>query len=136
MKATNIYVNLPVKDLQRSVTFFTSLGFEFNAQFTNENGTCLMLGEQINVMLLLEPFFQTFLTKPMADARQTTGVLTAFGLGSRAEVDQMLSRALAAGGTEPRPLQDHGWMYSRAFEDLDGHVWEPVYSDLSLLPAS
>ncbi len=136
MKALDIFVNLPVKDLDRSVKFFTALGFEFNPQFTNESGTCMVLGDHIYVMLLVHPFFQSFLTKPMADAHQATGVLTAFGLRSRAEVDDMLQRALAAGGQEPRPAQDHGWMYARAFEDLDGHVWEPVYTDVAQMPSS
>lgn len=136
MKARDIFVNLPVKDLDRAVAFFTALGFTFNPRFTDRNATCMIVGENICVMLLVQPFFQSFLSKPMADAHQATEALLCIGLASRAEVDAMLSAALAAGGKEPRAAQDHGWMYSRSFEDLDGHVWEPMHANLSQLPAA
>ena len=135
MKATDIFVNLPGKDLKRSVAFFTALGAEFNPQFTNDSATCMVLSEHIHVMLLVEPFFKSFLTKPMADAHQVTEVLTCFGVRDRAEVDALLQRALAAGANEPRPAPDHGWMVSRCFEDLDGHVWEVMHADPSQMPA-
>ena len=135
MKAAAIFVNLPVKDLKRSVAFFTALGAEFNPQFTNDSATCMVLSEHIHVMLLVEPFFQSFLSKPVADARTATEVLICIDVGGRAAVDDLLQRALAAGGTEPRAAQDHGWMYSRAFDDLDGHVWEIMHADASQMPA-
>ena len=131
-----IFVNLPINDMQKSQAFFKSLGFSFNPQFTNDQGACMVVSDSIYVMLLVEPFFQSFLSKPVADAHQATEALLCIGLRSRAEVDAMVTAALAAGGKEPRAAQDHGWMYSRSFEDLDGHVWEPMYSDLSLLPGA
>ena len=135
MKAQDIFVNLPVQNLDQSVAFFTALGFEFNPQFTSQDATCMVVGEHIHVMLLVRPFFQSFITKPVAEPQQATGVLMCIGLDSRAAVDELLTRALAAGGQEPRPAQDHGWMYSRSFEDLDGHVWEPMYADPGQMPA-
>lgn len=127
-----IFVNLPIKDLNRSVEFFTGLGFTFNPEFTDDKATCMIIGENIFAMLLTEEFFKTFLaTTEVADATRVTEVLTALALESRAEVDMMMERALAAGGSEPRPAEDHGWMYSRAFQDLDGHIWEPFYADVA-----
>jgi uncharacterized protein len=131
--ASQIFVNLPVKDLQKSIAFFTKLGFTFNPKFTNENGTCMIVGENIFVMLLVEPFFQTFTKKQIVDANQTTEAILAITVESRAAVDTMITTAIAAGGKESRPVEDHGWMYTHAFEDLDGHIWEPFYADESLL---
>jgi hypothetical protein len=131
---TQTFVNLPVKDLQRSVDFFTKLGFSFNPQFTDENATCLILNETSFVMLLVEPFFQTFTPKRIADAAQTSEVLVAIALESREAVDQMTDTALANGGSSIRETQDHGWMYSRPFQDPDGHVWEPMWADISQFP--
>ena len=125
--ATQIYVNLPVKDLQRTVEFFTLLGFRFNPQFTNENATCMIVGENIYVMLLVEHFFKTFTHKAISDAHQSTEVLLCISCDSREQVDELVKKALAAGGTAPRPAQDHGFMYGHGFEDLDGHIWELVY---------
>lgn len=125
--ASHIWVNLPVKDLERSVAFFTALGFTFNPAFTNNKGTCMIVGENISAMLLVEKFFATFATKTIADAKQCTEVILCLSLGSRAEVDAMVARALAAGGTAPTPAKDHGFMYGHGFEDLDGHVWELIH---------
>jgi predicted lactoylglutathione lyase len=122
-----IFVNLPVKDLPRSVAFFTALGFTFNPQFTNENATCMIVDENIFVMLLVEPFFQTFIKKDICDARTSTEVLMCLSCESRAEVDELVAKAVAAGGTIPRAAEDHGFMYGHAFEDPDGHIWELVY---------
>jgi uncharacterized protein len=122
-----IYVNLPIKDLKRSVEFFTKLGFTFNPQFTDENATCMIVGENIFVMLLVESFFKTFASKPISDATQSTEVLLAISLDSRAAVDEIVKKALDAGGTAPRKAQDHGFMYQHGFDDLDGHAWEVVY---------
>jgi predicted lactoylglutathione lyase len=129
-----IYVNLPVKDLARSREFFSSLGFDFNAQFSNDQGACMILGENIFAMLLAEPFFQGFTSKPIANARETTEVLTCLSCESREEVDALVQKALAAGGRAPNPKQDHGFMYGHGFEDLDGHVWELSYMDLGAIP--
>jgi len=130
-----IYVNLPVKDLARSRAFFSSLGFEFNPQFSNDQGACMIVGENIFAMLLAEPFFQGFTNKPIANARETTEVLTCLSCESREEVDALVSKALAAGGRAPNPKQDHGFMYGHGFEDLDGHVWELSYMDMGAIPA-
>jgi predicted lactoylglutathione lyase len=127
--ATKIFVNLPVKDLNKSVAFFTKLGFSFNAQFTNENATCMVISEDIFVMLLIEPFFKNFTKKEIADATKTTESIICLSAESRAEVDEMVSRALAAGGAAPNEKQDHGYMYGHGFEDVDGHLWEVMWMD-------
>jgi predicted lactoylglutathione lyase len=132
---TQIFVNLPVKDLKKTVTFFTALGFTFNPQFTNDDATCMIVGENIFVMLLVEKFFKSFIDKPICDAKKSTEVLMCFSCNSRAEVEVLVSKAVAAGATTPRPPQDLGFMYSQAFEDLDGHIWEPVYMDPNAQPA-
>lgn len=124
-----IYVNLPVKDLQRSVAFFTALGFAFNPAFTNDQAAGMIVGENIFVMLLLERAFGTFTPKPISDARTSTEVLLALSLESRAKVVEMVAAAVAAGGGLPRAAQDHGFMYAHAFEDPDGHIWEPFWMD-------
>ena len=126
---TQIYVNLPVKDLKRSVAFFTALGFTFNADFTDENATCMIVGENIFVMLLVESFFKTFTDKAICDARKNTEVLVCISTESRQKVDDLVSKAIAAGGTAPRKPQDHGFMYQHGFEDVDGHIWELVYME-------
>jgi predicted lactoylglutathione lyase len=126
-----IFVNLPIRDMARSRAFFESLGFSVNPQFTNEQGACMVVAQDIYVMLLVERFFQTFTSKPVADATQSTEVLIALSCASRAEVDEMVRKALAAGGTSPHPPQDHGFMYGHGFTDPDGHVWEVLYMDPS-----
>jgi predicted lactoylglutathione lyase/uncharacterized protein YndB with AHSA1/START domain len=129
-----IFVNLPIRDMERSKAFFSALGFSFNPQFTNEQGACMVVADNIFVMLLVEPFFQTFTKKPVADASQTTEVLVCISCESRAEVDEFVGKALVAGGTAPNAPQDHGFMYSHGFQDLDGHIWELAYMDASALP--
>jgi predicted lactoylglutathione lyase len=131
-----IYVNLPVRDLARSRAFFSALGYSFNPQFSNEQGACMVISDDIYVMLLTEPFCQTFTSKPLADARKTTEVLICLSCASRAEVDQLVAKARAAGGTVPRASQDHGFMYQHRFEDLDGHIWELAYMDMAACPAT
>ena len=125
--ARQIYVNLPVKDLERAKAFFGRLGFGFNPQFTNESGACMVISDNIYAMLLTESFFQTFTKKPVADANRSTEVLVCLSCESRAEVDEMVRKALAAGGKAPNARQDHGFMCSHGFEDMDGHVWELVH---------
>ena len=129
-----IFVNLPVRDLAASRAFFARLGFEFNAQFSNDDAACMVIGENIYAMLLVERFFKGFTNKPVANAFEATEVLTCLSCDSRAEVDALVEKALAAGGRAPNPRQDHGFMYSHGFEDLDGHVWELVYMDPNAAP--
>jgi predicted lactoylglutathione lyase len=127
--ATQIFVNLPVKDLKRSVSFFTALGYRFNPQFTDENATCMIVGENIFVMLLVESFFKTFTKKAICDATKNTEVLVCLSCDSRAEVDALVKKAVAAGATTPAAAQDHGFMYQHGYQDLDGHLWELVYME-------
>lgn len=130
-----IFVNLPIRDMQRSQAFFRELGFSFNPQFTNEQGACMVIREDaIYAMLLVEPFFQTFTKKPVADARKSTEVLVCLSCESREEVDTLMRKALAAGATEPNAAQDHGFMYHRSFDDLDGHGWELMWMDPNAAP--
>lgn len=129
-----IYVNLPVRNVERSKAFFASLGYSFNPDFSNESALCMVIGENIYAMLLAEPFFQTFTKKPITDARTSTEVLVCLSCESRAEVDTLVAKAVAAGGAAPNPPQDHGFMYGHGFEDLDGHVWELVYMDPNAAP--
>ena len=126
---TQIFVNLPVRDLDRSVTFFTALGFSFNPQFTDKNATCMIISNAIFAMLLVEPFFKTFTPRALCDATTHTEVIVALSAESRAKVDEMADAALAAGGTEPRERNDMGFMYNRAFADPDGHIWEIFWMD-------
>ncbi len=126
---TKIFINLPVKDLNKSIEFFGKLGFSFNPQFTDDNASCMVISDEIFVMLLVEKFFKTFTTKEICDATKTTEVLVALSVESRLEVDEMSAKALASGATTPMPAQDHGWMYQKSFQDLDGHVWEIIYMD-------
>ena len=130
-----MFVNLPIKNMERSQAFFKSLGFSFNPQFTNEQGACMVVSEDHNyVMLLVEPFFQGFTNKPIADAAKGTEVLICLSCASRDEVDDLVKKALAAGGTAPMPAQDHGFMYGHGFTDLDGHMWELMYMDPAAVP--
>ncbi len=128
---TQIFVNLPVKDLARSVAFFEQLGYRFDAKFTDENATCMIIGDSIFVMLLVETFFQTFTPKRIADAHTTTEAIVAIAVASRAEVDALMAKALAAGGTASSETRDLGFMYQRGYQDLDGHLWELFYMDMN-----
>lgn len=122
--STQIFVNLPVKDLQGSVEFFSKLGYTFDPQYTDENATCMIIADNIFAMLLVKPFFESFISKPIADAHKTAEVILALSADSRAAVDVLVDKAIAAGAREPRPTQDLAFMYQRGFEDLDGHLWE------------
>jgi len=126
-----IFVNLPVKNLKTTIEFFTKLGFTFNPKFTDENAACMVIGENIFAMLLLEKFFKTFIKKEICDTVKFTEVLLAISVDSREKVDQMIQKAIEAGGNEPRKPQDEGWMYGRSFGDIDGHIWEVFYMDES-----
>ncbi len=127
--ASQIFVNLPVKDLEKSRDFFTRLGFSFNQQFSDDKAACLIIGDNIFAMLLTEPFFRTFTRKEIADATKSTEVLIAIDADSREDVDDMVSKARKAGGTVAMEPMDHGWMYGHGFADLDGHQWEVIYMD-------
>ena len=127
--STSIFVNIPVADLAASMAFFEKLGFSFNAQFTDDTAACMVIDETIFFMLLTKPKFAEFTTLPIADARLGTQALFGVSRDSRADVDRVADAALAAGGSEPRPAQDHGFMYSRAIADLDGHIWEWIWMD-------
>jgi len=127
--ATKIFVNLPVKNLNRSIEFFTKLGFSFNQQFTDETATCMIVTDDIFVMLLTEEKFKTFTPREICDAKKYTEVLVCLALESRARVDEMVRKAVAAGGTIYNEPQDHGFMYGHGFQDLDGHIWELIYME-------
>jgi predicted lactoylglutathione lyase len=131
--ATKMFVDLPVKDLYRTVEFFTRLGFTFNPQFTDENATCMIVGEDIYVMLLVERFFKTFTKKEICNVAKDAEVIVALSTESREKVDQLMNRVLEAGGKESREPQDHGWMYGRSFQDIDGHLWEIIYMNETAL---
>jgi len=126
---TQIFVNLPVKDLSRTVEFFKKLGFAFNAQFTDENATCMIINDNIFVMLLVEKFFKSFTKKEICDTTKHTEVIIALSTDSREKVDEMMQSVFQAGGKESREPQDHGWMYGRSFQDINGHLWEIIYMD-------
>lgn len=126
-----IFVNLPIRDLQASRRFFAALGFTFNEQFSDDSATCMVVEENIFVMLITHPRFRDFITGEISDATKATEVLTALSAGSREEVDDMLAKALAAGAKPWKPVMDMGFMYGCSFQDLDGHVWEVVYMDQS-----
>lgn len=130
----HIYVNLPVKDLERSKAFFAALGFDFNPQFSDDKAACMVVSDTIYVMLLAEPFFAGFTDKPIADAHRSTEVLVCLSRDSRAGVDELVAKAKAAGGAVRRAPQDLGFMYGHGFEDPDGHIWEQSYMDMSAMP--
>ncbi|OGJ46946.1 extradiol dioxygenase [Candidatus Peregrinibacteria bacterium RIFOXYA12_FULL_33_12] len=124
-----IFVNLPVRDLKQTIGFFTKLGFRFNPKFTDKKATCMIISENIFVMLLTEKFFKSFIKKEICDTQKNTEVLLALSAENKNKVDEMIAKALNAGAKEANNLQDYGWMYSRSFEDLDGHIWEIFYMD-------
>ncbi|RDK02239.1 VOC family protein [Paraburkholderia lacunae] len=124
-----IYVNLAVGNLERSKAFFSAIGFGFEARFTNEQAACLILGENIYAMLLVKELFKSFTRKTLCNPQESTEALVGLSCESRAEVDALVAKAIAAGGTAPRAPQDYGFMYGHGFEDIDGHIWELIYMD-------
>jgi predicted lactoylglutathione lyase len=124
-----IFVNLPVRDLTRSVDFFGSLGFAFDQHFSDDNATCMVVSEQALVMLLVQPFFSTFTTKDVADAATQTETILGVSASTREEVDTLVDTALALGGAVAKEPSDEGYMYGRSFYDLDGHAWEVLWMD-------
>ena len=131
-----IFVNLPVADLAAAKAFYEAIGFTNNPQFTDETAACMVLTETIHVMLLTHEKFAQFTPKAIADAKTVSEVMICISADSREGVDEITGKALAAGGREPREKQDYGFMYGRSFEDLDGHIWEPMWMDLEAATAA
>ncbi len=129
-----IFVNLAVKDLDKTVDFFTKLGFEFNAQFTDESATCMIINEDAAVMLLIEDRFKDFTKKSVCDSITHTEAIVALSADSREQVDEIVNKALAAGGQPANDPMDHGFMYGWSFQDLDGHLWEVLHMDPTAVP--
>jgi uncharacterized protein len=130
-----LFVNLAVKDLPRSMNFFRGLGFDFNPQFTDDNAACMIFNEQAYAMLLTERFFQGFTKRSLCDTQTQTEALLAVSCKSRDEVNEMVEKALASGGSKAMEPMDHGWMYGWSFYDPDGHHWEVLYMDSAAIPA-
>jgi len=127
--ARKIFVNLAVRDLQKSMEFFSTLGFTFNRQFTDEKAACMVISDEAFVMLLSEPFFKSFTKREQCDTSRSTEALLALSCASKAEVDEIVRKAIDAGGKHVMDPQDHGFMYGWSFYDLDGHHWEVLWMD-------
>lgn len=135
-KTSNIFVNVPVSDLEKSKAFFSAIGFSFNPQFTSEKAACMVVGDNIFAMLLTEEMFSSFTRKPIADAKQSTEVLIGISASSREEVDRLADTALANGADRYSEPVDHGFMYQRAFADLDGHQWEIIWMNPEVIQSN
>ncbi len=136
MSVKSIFVNLPIRDIEKTREFWSRLGFSFNPQFSNDKALCMVIREDlIYAMLLTEPFFSTFTDRPLADG-STTQVLTAIEVENREKVDDLVKAAITHGATRYRKSEDHGWMYSDSFADIDGHQWEVFYADITKFPQS
>lgn len=127
------FVNLPVADLPRAIAFYTGAGFTLDPRMTDDTAACILIGDGLFAMLLTHAKWATFTDKPVADTHKVSALMLAFDHPDRASVDALMDRVLAAGGTEPRPVQDLGFMYGRAFQDPDGHIWEPFWFDTAAL---
>ena len=132
--AQQIFINLPVKDLKKSMAFYEAIGFKNNPQFTDETAACMVVSETIFVMILTHDKFKQFTTKEIIDAKKTVGVLNSLSLSSNDELNSFVEKALKAGGSETRDAQDYGFMQMRSFEDPDGNNWEAFYMDVSKFP--
>jgi uncharacterized protein len=128
---TQIFVNLAVKNLPKSKAFFSALGYSFNPQFTNDDAACMVISDTIYAMLLTEPFFKKFTSKELVDAKKSTEAIVCLSAESRAAVEDIVRKAVAAGGRIYNEPQDHGFMYCHGFEDVDGHQWEFAFMDPS-----
>ncbi|KAF2336080.1 VOC family protein [Flavobacterium nitrogenifigens] len=131
---TKIFLNLAVKDLNRAVSFYNGLGFSTNPKFTNEKGACLVIDENIFVMILAEEFYQTFTKKQICDSTTTSEAIIAISVDTREQVDEMMEKAIKSGGTDYNQTNDYGWMYQRTFLDVDGHHWEVFFMDENQIP--
>jgi uncharacterized protein len=129
--ASKIFVNLHVKDLKKSMDFFGKLGYQFNLQFTDEKAACMVISEDIYVMLLMEPYFKGFTKKEIPDTSKSAEAIIALSADGKKQVDELADKALKAGATQIGEPQDHGFMYTRMFQDLDGHLWETFWMDAS-----
>lgn len=134
MKINQIYVNLPVKNIQKTKEFWTNLGFSVNEQISDDRAVCIIMNDTISIMFLTEEFFETFSERPVPKG-DTTQVLVAIGLESREEVDQVVNAAVANGATQHEEAQDHGWMYQNSFWDINGHSWNVIFADPSQIPS-
>ena len=132
--AKQIFINLAVKDLQKSMDFYTALGFTNNPQFSDDAGKCMVWSEHIYLMLLNHEKFSTFTTKPIADTKTKIAGLFSLSLDSIEEVNNLMTNGLKAGGIEPNEMRDYGFMQQRTIEDFDGHTWEVFYMDMSKFP--
>ncbi|HEX2252614.1 MAG TPA: VOC family protein [Thermoanaerobaculia bacterium] len=132
--STKIFVNLPVADLDRSMTFFRQLGYRFDTRFCDDTAACVVISDDIHAMLLTHAKFRQFSPNAICDAREATEVLVCLSCDSREQVDEMVAKAVAAGGNTYNPPQDHGWMYGHGFQDPDGHIWELAWMDESAIP--
>lgn len=138
---TSIFVNLPVADVAAARAFYTGLGYVANEQYSGEESACMVINDAVNAMLLSPSHYRDFTDKEIADTAKTSAAIFALNVASRAEVDEVADRALALGGAEPKPPQDHGFMYVRSFADLDGHHWElatfaPAEPDVADAPSN
>lgn len=131
---TKIFVNLPVKDLNKSKDFFTKIGFKINPQFSDETAACVVISEEIYVMILTHAKYKQFTRKEIADATKTSEVLNCLSFDSKDKVNEFVDTAIQAGATEPGQPTDHGFMFTRTFDDLDGHTWEAFYMDMNAVP--
>lgn len=131
IRAEKIFVNLPVKDLNKTKDFFSTIGFEFNPQFTNENAACMVISDTIFAMLLVEDYFKTFTKKEIPDSTKSSEAILALSVESKEKVDEFVNKALAAGGKPSNDPVDHGFMYGWSFQDLDDHLWEVFFMDES-----
>ena len=132
--AKQIFINLAVKDLQKSMDFYAALGFTNNPQFSDDTGKCMVWSESIFVMLLTHGKFTTFATKPIADTKLNVAALFSLSVDSFDDVNSMLAKGLSAGGIEPSEMKDYGFMQQRTIEDFDGHTWEIFYMDITKFP--
>lgn len=132
--AKQIFINLAVKDVQKSMDFYTALGFTNNPQFSDESGKCMVWSENIFVMILSHEKFKSFTAKPIADTKSTIAALLSLSVDSVDEVNRIVASGLKAGGTEPSELKDYGFMQLRTIEDFDGHTWEVFYMDMTKFP--
>ena len=132
----SIYINLPIADLAKSKAFYTALGFTLNPKFSNAAAACIVVSEQIYIMLLTQPFFAGFTNRPIADTQAAVGVINSLSFNSRAEVESFIAKAHAAGAVSPMPPKDYGFMYQHGFQDPDGHVWEAFYMNEAEFPGA
>jgi predicted lactoylglutathione lyase len=133
---TQIFLNLPVKELNKSMEFFSQLGFSFNPKFTDEKAACMIIGDKSFAMLITEEFYKTFTNKTICDASKSSEVLISISVESRKKVDEIIAKVIKAGSSEYMVAKDYGWMYHRSFMDLDNHHWEVFFMDESQIPKS